>query len=397
MKNKLNILPFPETAQSQNFGRFLIPEKITDARKAERLTQKKLAEMVGVTRAAISYFESGERRPDPLTVVKIAEALNQPVKYFTTPTPLEFGKRSPNFFRQHGAKTKKKNEASDKYAAWFAQSAYAFDKYVNFPKVNLPSFEPSNSSEVYSWEELDDLAQKTREHMGLGLGPISNTIRLVESHGVIVGRLILENENVSAFSFWSGDRPFVFLASDKKSAARARYDVCHELAHLVLHRWVTTEEIEDKDRLKVIESEANYFAGAFLLPFKSFPNEVFSPRLSGFEHLKGRWKTSIQAMVKRCKDLGIFDEYQCTNLYKEISRRKWRTNEPLDSGPNALPVEEPMLLRKVAEAVFGSGAISPDEFAALLSVNPNIIASLIGVPKSVFEETDPSEVEIDLK
>ena len=37
-------------------------------------------------------------------------------------------------------------------------------------------------------------------------------------------------------------------------------------------------------------------------------------------------------MVYRCKDLGIFDEQQITNLYKQISYKKWHKKEPLD-GP----------------------------------------------------------------
>jgi Zn-dependent peptidase ImmA (M78 family) len=83
--------------------------------------------------------------------------------------------------------------------------------------------------------------------------------------------------------------------------------------------------------LKQIEREANRFAGAFfLLPQTSFTNEVHTTRLDAFIELKRRWKVAIQAMVYRCKNLEIFDEYQITNLYIQISRRKWKTKEPLD-------------------------------------------------------------------
>ena len=77
----------------------------------------------------------------------------------------------------------------------------------------------------------------------------------------------------------------------------------------MLHRGVGQEDIEDPKTLKRIEAEANRFAGALLLPRQSFPNEVFTTRLDAFVALKGRWKVAIQAMVFRCKDLGLFDEY----------------------------------------------------------------------------------------
>lgn len=100
------------------------------------------------------------------------------------------------------------------------------------------------------------------------------------------------------------------------------------MAHLCLHRWVGSEEIDDPLRLKEIEREADRFAGAFLLPGKSFPNEVYSARAESFIDLKARWKVSIQAMVYRAKDLGLFDDRQVTNIYKQISFKKWRTTEP---------------------------------------------------------------------
>ena len=205
------------------------------------------------------------------------------------------------------------------------------------------------------------------------------TLANLEAKGVIICRYILQNENIEAFSFWSGDRPFIFLASDKKSAARARFDVAHELFHLCAHRWVGADELDDEDRLKQIESEADHFAGAFLLPKRTFPNEVYSSRAESFIDLKARWKVSIQAMAYRCKDLGLFDDRQMTNIYKQISFKKWRTDEPLDKGMNAIPFEEPILLRKVAEAVLQSGRYNVDKLRADLALSDGFLEQVLGI------------------
>lgn len=380
-KDKDNILHFPLAANPPQIGRLLIPDRLTEARLAARLTQTDLAARVGVSRQAVSSYELGQKLPEPPVLSRIAEELGQPVSFFTKASQSTFGQHTANFFRKKGADTKRRNQACEVYSNWFASSAYAFDSIANFPDVDLPSFEPSDAGSYgYTDEEIEQHAEDVRRHFGLGLGPISNVIRLLEIKGILICRLEIPGENVEAFSYWSGDRPFIFLASDKKSAVRRRFDAAHELAHLCLHRWVGEEELDDPDRLKQIESEADHFAGAFLLPRKSFPNEIYTPRVEAFIDLKARWKVAIQAMIYRCKDLGLFDERQIVNMYKQISYKKWRTNEPLDSGPRAIPMEEPALLRRIAELVFESGRYTVDALKADLSLSDRTLEQFFGLP-----------------
>ena len=151
-----------------------------------------------------------------------------------------------------------------------------------------------------------------------------------------------------------------------------------------MHSWVSTTEIEDVSRLKQIEAEANRFAGAFLLPRKSFPNEVYSARAESFIHLKERWKVAIAAMIYRCKDLAIFDDRQVTNLYKQISFKKWRTHEPLD-GPSGLPMEKPTLLRTIAELIIGSGRAMVEEICARLALGPAVLEQMWGLEPGALD------------
>lgn len=397
MSKNDNIVSFPSAVRDVQSGRRLIPERITEARTAHGWTQTELAAAIGAKRQSISYYEKGDRTPDPLVLKKISEVLEQPVSYFISDAAPNFGPRTINFFRKQGPNTLKRNAAHNQYAEWFSQAAFAFDEYVNFPTVDLPSFEPEESYDGrYTVKEIEKFAEQTREAFGLGYGPISNTLRLAEKKGVIVSRLFTGDDKVEAFSFWSGDRPFIFLASQKKSAVRARYDLCHELAHLVLHRWVSSEDMQDKYTLKEIEKEADLFAGAFLLPRKSFTNEVYTPKLTAFIDLKRRWKVSIQAMIYRCKTLGIFDEDQTVNLYKQISYKKWRTCEPLDES-SEIPFEEPLLMRRVAELVLQSGSLSREEITSRLTFSPRITEALIGLEPMSLSVNDDSEYDLDLK
>jgi Zn-dependent peptidase ImmA (M78 family) len=390
-----NIIAFPAPSRDQGVRR-LIPARLVEARVAQRLNQSELAEAVGVSRQAISSYELGVKSPEPATMRAIAEQLGQPIAFFTREAPGTFGPPSANFFRKVGPDTKRRNLACEVYANWLSQTAFAFDHLVNYPEPDLPSFEPPTGGNRYTDEELEEAAEAVRLHFGLGLGPITNVVRLLETRGVIVSRVEIPGENIDAFSFWRGARPFVFLASDKASAARSRFDAAHELGHLVLHRWVGIEEIEDKATLKEIEAEADRFAGAFLLPRKSFPNEVYSPRLMAFVDLKRRWKVAIQAMIYRCKDLGIFDEHQVTNLYKQVSFKGWRKAEPLD-GPNGLPFEQPLLLSKVAELVLNNGRMQRDELQTSLGLSSNWVERLLGLADGTLSSTAPPDFLPTLK
>lgn len=392
-----NVIQMTKAARGSNSGRLLIPARLTEARVAKKLTQSQLSSEIEVSRQAVSAYEIGTKNPDPEVMLRISRVLQQPISYFTREDIPKFGNRSTIFFRKAGADTKKRNQACAVHADWLVSAAATLSKYAHFPEVDLPSFEPSGNGSNYSDDEIEDCAEKTRAHFGLGFGPISNVVRLLEAKGIVVCRQIMEGEDVGAFSYWSGERPFIYLASDKRSAARARFDAAHELGHLCLHKWIGTDEVEDRDRLKEIEQEADRFASAFLLPRKSFPNEVFSSRAEGFIDLKARWKVSIQAMALRCKDLGVFDDRQTTNIYKQISYKRWRTTEPLD-GDNGLKIEDPVVLKKITDLLLDSGKVSPSEIASEIGPSPKISSQILGSERLVEQTDQRCDVpEISLK
>lgn len=374
------------TARSNKDRRFLIPERLKDARKFMRLSQEELGKEIGVSRQAISQFERGDRNPDARTLVGIQSVLKQPIEFFITQEFPEVGKSSPKFYRKFGSNTIRRREACDTYAEWFVQIVKQIDNFINYPPVNIPSYDLSDLKEDTIDEAIDSIAENVRKYWGLGLGPISNVISLLEANGVISCRYEMTGEKVEAFSFWNDSRPFIFLASEKKAGARIRFDLAHELGHLVLHRNIDKEVIEDKYALKKIEQQADRFAGAFLLPRHSFGNEIFMPRLEAFVSLKQRWKVSIQAMIYRCANLELFDESQILNLRKQISFRKWRTNEPLDD-PSIIPIEQPKLLSKVFKILTEGGYVGIDEFKTIIPINPTFIEKMLNLDEGTLNKS----------
>ncbi|MBC7905604.1 MAG: ImmA/IrrE family metallo-endopeptidase [Rhodospirillaceae bacterium] len=393
-----NIVSFPgnTAARANQAGRQLIPSRFRDARRAKRMTQEELGSKVGVSRQAISSYEAGDKTPEPSTFLKLTEALDQPTSFFTKEDLKTFGDFGPRFFRKSGPETVRRNDACTVLGEWFVQIASYLDDYVNYPPVNLMRASASDTSGRYSLEEIEEIADAFRRHCGLGPGPISNVAALLESKGVAICHYQITEERIDAFSFWNGNRPFIFMASERESGARVRFDLAHELGHLILHRWIEPQELLDPKLLKVIESEADRFASAFLLPRSSFPNEVFTARLDAFVNLKRRWGVSIQALVYRCRDLELIDDAQFTNLYKQISFRKWRKKEPLDD-PKEMKIENPKLLRRAIELVLESGKKHPEDLCAEMAFNPSLIETFCNLPQGTLSPRPTDEMEPSLK
>ena len=355
-----------------------VPERLREARLARGMTTIELAEVIGVTRQAVSQFELGHTTPSGIILAKIIEQLDLPLAFFTKPFQPKQKPFGVTFFRSLRSATKKSRETLTVKAGWLEDIYCFLQEYVTFPRVNLPDF---SSKEALSKEDIEEIVVSVRKHWGLGLGPISNVTLLLEKNGVIVARDIAGESKTDACSQWRGDRPFIFLGADKDSAVRSRLDAAHELGHLVLHMWVDHVHLSDPKILKRIEEEAFSFAGAFLLPKETFIKEVMSTSLKHFETLKMRWKVSMAAMIKRCEELDILSEHQVTYLWKQMSWKKYKTREPLDD--QILP-ENPNLLKQAIELLTKNNVKSAMEIVDAIKLTPKEIESLCNLPSGML-------------
>jgi len=275
---------------------------------------------------------------------QVAIVLGVPVDYFFQPFPEGVGvalsavnyrslKKTPEF----------QKDRANSSLEWAHEVVVRFRELLQMPEVNLPSLSDKDP-ELLSWDDIENAARELRRHFNLGHGPIDKLILLLENHGVIVGTVAL-SDDMDGVSAWYEDGPVV-LVKHGSPAVRTRFDVAHELGHLVLHRHLTSEDVDDKHRHDLMELQAHYFAGAFLLPEEGFVPEAVRVDLDYLVTLKRRWKVSLQAMVIRLEKLGILSKDQIGRFYQNMSRRNWRRKEPLDE---ELLRERPVLLERAAQ------------------------------------------------
>lgn len=361
--------------------------RLREAREARGLTATALSDILDVTRQSVSQYENEQQTPRPEVMEKIEQVLNLPPAFFSRPVINKAGERKI-FYRSMSSVTKHARARMDRRYDWLKEMTYYLQGFVSFPPVDFPRFEVPRDPTELSWEDIEELASSTRKYWGLGEGPISNVVSLLENNGAIVARGMMEADELDAFSEWhkchdNHETPYVFLGADKSSAPRSRYDAAHELGHLILHRSIDVRHIRNRQTFRLIEDQAHRFAASFLLPALAFANDFYAPSLDAFRALKPKWKVSVGMMVYRSAELGFVSKEQARRLWINRTRRGWRLKEPLD---DQLPIEEPRLLRRAFELLANEGVQSRAEIRAALPYALGDIEELAGLPPHFLEE-----------
>lgn len=349
--------------------------RLKQAREARSMTAKDLAARVGVAATSLSHYETGRFTPTPQTVATICDVLRiRPSLLFREYLPRVHD--SEIFFRSRAAATKRARTSALRRFEWLQEIVTSLSARVRFPSVDIPDLQITAPEQMRA-EDIERSAQEVRKYWGFGNGPLSDAVLLLENKGCLVSRTDLHADTLDAFSAWIDGRPVVMMNSAKLSAARARLDAAHELAHLVLHR-----SVRDTWDVALLEKQAFQFAGAFLVPADSFAQALRSCSLNSFELLKPDWKVSIGMMIKRARTLELISGEEERRLWVSYSKRGYRTKEPLD---DKLPVERPRLLRKGVDLLVDRGTASLSELAAEVGLETEEYTDLTDATRSLSE------------
>ena len=352
------------------------PERLIEARDARGLTQVALAELVNRKSSSISRWESGIHPPEPEVLDALGKALNMPVAFFMR--PVRNHGNAPLFFRSMASTTQTLRKRTEVRLRWAQDISLKLQESVDLPEVNVPHLNVSDYREIRD-EDIEQAANQCRKHWDLGFGPISDLLLALENAGIIVVKEDVGTAKMDGLSNWSAadDRPYMLIAKDKDTCVRSRMDAAHELGHLVLHRGLKPKTLNNGADFKEIERQAFYFAGAFLMPEESFASEIWSPSLNAFISLKERWKTSVGAMIMRCKALEILGEDHAGKIWKYYSAKGWRKSEPLD---DTLKPEEPRLLSRSVQLLIDEGLFTHVELLNDFLLHAQDVESLCNLP-----------------
>ena len=318
-------------------------QRLKEALQFRGMRMTELAKQSDISKQSLSLYANGENIPPYENVVKIANALEFPFDFFMT-EDLCSTTTNNTYFRSQASASKLTQNAQELKLEYVAKLYEVLLNYVDFPERNLPPVFFRGSDNLLDadsdnvLEQIEFIANTARKHWMIGMGPIDNMQYLLESNGIIVTGFRNVNERIDAFSQRVNiqNRGTVFivaLAIGEKPDVRLRFDMAHELGHILMHNWDDSNDSLSKDEFNALEKQANIFASAFLLPRETFGKEVapYATNVEFYRSLRKKWGVSMQAMMYRARQLKLITANQFQYMMRTVSAKGWRLREPGDS------------------------------------------------------------------
>jgi len=331
-------------------------ERLTLAREKRGLTKQQLADLCQVTRRTVTSWEMGAIEHPPVEL--LAKELQFPAEYFLSGDPPLIDDESVSF-RALSSTTARQVRSVMASASLAVEFSDWIDQHYNLPASSFP--DRSESSQV----KATVAAEEMRAFWSLSPTPVKNMLALLERNGCRVFSLPAFDREVDALSFWREGVPFILLNTDR-SGERMRFDLAHELGHLVLHR------NQRLGRSRSIEQEAHEFAGALLIPADALYEQVVGQlRFDDLFKLKRYWRVSAMAMVERLWRLELISEWTRRQWIVELTQQGYRLGEPDGRQP-----ESSRLLRQIFERSREDGW-TLQRIAQALRIHPRELDSLV--------------------
>lgn len=354
-------------------------DRLSQVLAARRLTQVQLAALVGVSPATVSKWRAGSQAPEREALERLAGVVNVTPEWFTR-TPAE--KISLPLFRSNASAHVAARAMLEARLEWAQDVAVALMEFVDYPELNLPKRDFIDPEEITA-EDIEQAASECRDMWRLGRVAVQDLALAVEGAGIILVREetgIAQIEGLSAWSEMLG-RPLILLSADKDNGYRSRFDLAHELGHLILHRNIL--RTTDNDRHKLMEKQAHHFAGSFLLPAESFAADIRMPvTLDDLLLLKRRWGVSVAAITMRLHALDLIDDDGKLSLFKRRSARWGGKSEPGDGDRKP---EQPRLLRRTIDLLVDENVMPLDAIPRHIGLSDMDVEMLAGLPEGYFQ------------
>lgn len=259
--------------------------------------------------------------------------------------------REPGFtvefiaYRKRAALRKREQEYVQSCVAQAVQQRVRLQQIIG---QNTAKNIPIQNLHVETFEDVERAAEGLRRQWNFGVDPIGNLTEVLEDHSVHVVELDAD-EAFDGIAAVAHDNEQCVLAATVVthcgvSGERQRLNLAHKVGHLVL------------DPAEILDAEQAAFRfGAALLAPAQVVRQRMGPRrgfiqLAELVILKQFFGLSIQALLRRARDLGIITDSYYKQWCIDINRLGLRRHEPAE-----LPAEQSQwvrrnILRAVAES-----------------------------------------------
>lgn len=333
-------------------------------RRMLSLSQSELATMAGVSQGTLSKVEQGIKPAAPDLVARLAQALRCRESFFYQ-SEREYGppmSAHPMFRKGASIGQKVIDRTIAELNVRIAHlrmllAPIELEPELPFPTYDLCDFQGNPEA----------VADNVRRAWLMPRGPIRSLTEYVERAGCLVVQCEMDAAKIDGVSYRiPGLPPIIFLNRDQP-ADRMRFSLAHELGHLVMHTIPSPK----------MEQEANQFASALLMPAADIGPEVSGLTVEKAAYMKPVWRVSMAALIYRASELGRIDKYKAEYLWRQMTAKGFRQREPAGLDFSR---EETSLVDAMVNHIVKDMGYSNDEFAELLHLNYDELASMYDLP-----------------
>ena len=329
----------------------MIGERIRQGRLVAGLTLDETVQRLAgrgmfISKQGLSNYEKNKRTPKASALMALANALRVKAEYFLEESEVTIEWTA---YRCQSRLLKRQKEEIEAVAQSVAE------RQMYLQSTLLPGQKPDFPvrTKVKSEKDAEKAAEGLREEWKLGTDALESLTQIVESKGAVLVEHPMEGVKFDGLSGWiNGSFPVIVL-NPRVPTDRLRFDLAHELGHLVLDC--------GRKGAKEEENLAHRFAGAFLAPADTVRMELGERRRTiDFQELallKKRYGFSMQGFIHRARQLGIVSEAECKRMWIKFSRLGWRKKEPVEY----IGDETPTRLAQLAMRALAEGIITEEK------------------------------------
>ena len=372
-------------------------ERLRIAREGAKITQAAAARAIGVARTTIVAIEQGERR------ARINE-LQQLAKLYGTSVNALLRREAVHVdlvprFRKVVGSDDAAAEAADLMAE-LAQAEVELENLLGIKRVrNYPPERPLLPGDVRAQAEQD--ATELRQRLGLGIGPVSDIVTLLEMElGVRVYVRRFDGRISGVFAYDEALGPCMLLNANHPRERRT-HSAGHETGHFISTR--RQPEILHNDEVENSREEryANTFARAFLTPARAVLQK-FQELTAGSDRLT-RWHVIVlahffgvsrEAIVRRLEELGsvkpgTWDWFQANGgITDEQSRQVLGELSAPDLHKADADRPTTLRLNLLASEAYRQGLLSEGQLARLLHLDRVELREVLGTQELEGSESN---------
>lgn len=331
------------------------------ARESRGMGQKDLASLSGISQGKLSKIENGLLAITEEDISNLSQALGYPISFFKRSDRIYGVGLSEYFHRKRQSVSQKVLNKIYARLELRRMEISILLKAIDIGKINIQPVDPEEFD-----NDIEHIAQMVRAAWHIPKGPIDNVVDIIEEAGAIIVPFDFEKANVDGISVWHPGMPPLIFVNYDRPMDRIRFTLCHELAHIILHRNPPTSNVD-------IEEQADRFAAEFLMPKADIASMLRDLSMQKLASLKQYWKTSMGALLKRASDLGKITERQTRYFWMQMNKHGYRTMEPPELAP---PMENPWLLDDIVKTHQADLKYSINDICSAISLRASEFQSL---------------------